>query len=111
VTPVDIALTLAGHHGYGDLATVGPDCAFYIGTFDNPGFTAHGNNAGVGTNWDNGVTNNENSIVRIGSSGLGADGLPLQGCVFYSLLETLVPEPVSLSLLALGALGLLRPRP
>ncbi len=106
VTPVDIALTLPGHHGYGDLATVGPDCAFYIGTFDNPGFTAHGNTAGVGTNWDNGVTNSENSIVRIGFNDLL--GLPDSECAFYSLVETIIPEPGMASLLVLGGLALVR---
>jgi hypothetical protein len=91
VTAVDIALTLPNHHGYGDLATVGPDCAFYIGTFDNPGFTAHGNTAGIGTNWDNGVSNNENSVVRIGFNDL-TGGVGGQ-CAFYSLVETFIPEP------------------
>jgi hypothetical protein len=99
VTPVDIALTLPGHHGYGDLATVGPDCAFYIGTFDNPSFTAHGNTAGIGTNWDNGVSNNENSVVRIGFNDRTGAG----GCAFYSLVETFIPEPGSGSLILLCA--------
>lgn len=106
VTAVDIALTLPGHHGYGDLATVGPDCAFYIGTFDNPSFTAHGNTAGIGTNWDNGVSNSENSIVRIGFNDLTGSG----ECGFYSLVETLVPEPGSSALLLLGMTSMLARR-
>ncbi|HSV13776.1 MAG TPA: hypothetical protein VLI90_05925, partial [Tepidisphaeraceae bacterium] len=106
VTPVDIATTLAGHHGYGDLASVGPDCAFYISTFPNVNF-GHGNDAGIGTNWDNGVTNGEASIVRVGSSGIGADGLPNSDCVFYSLIETTIPEPGSAMILAIGMLPML----
>jgi hypothetical protein len=95
-TPVDIALCLPGNRGYGDLATVGPDCAFYIGTYANVAF--HGADAGVGTNWDNGVTNGENSIVRVGA-GVDRNGLPIQGCMFYSLVETFIPEPSALALL------------
>jgi WD40 repeat protein len=109
VTPVDIATTLAGNHGYGDLATVGPDCAFYVSTFNNPGFTAHGNTAGIGTNWDNGVSNGEDSIVRIGfNPQVGPDGSPIDGCGFYSLIETLMPEPGSMSLAMFGVVALFR---
>ncbi len=100
VTPVDIALTLPGHHGYGDLATVGPDCAFYVGTYANSAI--HGADAGVGTNWDNGVTNGENSIVRISFN----DRTGANGCAFYSLVETLIPEPGSSSLVLLGLVPL-----
>jgi hypothetical protein len=107
VTPVDIATTLPGGHGYGDLASVGPDCAFYISTFPNVNF-GHGNDAGIGTNWDNGITNNEASIVRVGSSGIGPDGLPNSDCVFYSLIETTIPEPSSGMIVALGLLPMLR---
>jgi hypothetical protein len=105
VTPVDIALTLPGHHGYGDLATVGPDCAFYIGTFAN--IPLHGADANVGTNWDNGVTNSENSIVRISLkdlTGTGAD------CGFYSVVETFFPEPSSAAMLILGIIPMCRRR-
>jgi hypothetical protein len=101
-TAVDIALTMPGHHGYGDLATVGPDCAFYIGTFAN--IALHGSDAGVGTNWDNGVTNGENSIVRIGFNDLTGSG----DCGFYSLVETLVPEPGSATITIVGVAILLR---
>lgn len=104
-TAVDIALTLAGHHGYGDLATVGPDCAFYIGTFDNPGFTTHGNTAGIGTNWDNGVSNSENSVVRIGFNDIKGGS---EECAFYSLVETFLPEPGSASLLLLIVPAMMR---
>ncbi len=105
-TAVDIALTLPNHRGYGDLATVGPDCAFYIGTFDNPSFTAHGNTPGIGTNWDNGISNNENSIVRIGFNDLRGTG----ECAFYSLVETFIPEPGSGGLLLLGIVSMLSRR-
>lgn len=105
VTAVDIALTKPGHHGYGDLATVGPDCAFYIGTFAN--FALHGNDAGIGTNWDDGTTNGENSIVRIGFNDLSGGAAD---CAFYSFVETYVPEPSSASLVLIGLASLFRRR-
>ncbi len=88
---------IAGISGaYGDLASVGPDCAFYVSQFDNGGY--HGSVAGVGTHWDNGVTNNEPSIIRIGG-GVMPDGTTM--CEFYSPLSH-VPEPGTIGLLATG---------
>lgn len=90
-TQVDIATSLPNGKAYGDLAAVGPDCAFYVSVFDNGGY--HGSTPGVGTHWDNGTTNSEPSIVRIA---LGSrNGLPAD-CGFFSLLETTAPEPTTL---------------
>ncbi len=82
-----------GAGSYGDLAEVGPDCAFYVSVNENG--SLHGATPGVGTHWDNGVTNAENSIVRI--------SLKNGDCGFYHPFET-TPEPASM--LALGG-GLL----
>jgi hypothetical protein len=84
----------SGSQAYGDLASVGPDCAFYVSQFDNGGF--HGSTAGIGTHWDNLVTTNEPSIVRIGTASV----LP-GACEFYTPLTGNVPEPNGL--LILGA--------
>lgn len=90
-------MDIAGVSGaYGDLASVGPDCSFYVSQSDNGGY--HGSVAGIGTHWDNGVTNNEPSIIRIGG-GVMADGTTM--CQFYSPL-THVPEPGTIGLLATG---------
>jgi len=97
-TPVvtDIA---TGSGAYGDIAAVGPDCAFYVTQFENGGL--NGSTPGIGTHWDNGVTNAEPSIIRI--------ALANGECGFYSTTNE-VPEPATLSLLALGGLALLRRR-
>ncbi|MCX5653157.1 MAG: PEP-CTERM sorting domain-containing protein [Planctomycetota bacterium] len=97
-TITDIA---TGSGAYGDLAAVGPDCAFYVSQFENGGY--HGCIPGVGTNWDSGTTNAEPSIIRIAAVGL--DGTEI--CGFLSPGEN-TPEPATLSLLALGGLALLR---
>lgn len=87
-----------GSGAYGDLAAVGPDCAFYVTQFENGSY--HGATPGVGTNWDNAVTNAEPSIIRISS----ANG----DCLFCASGST--PEPASASMLALGATALIRRR-
>jgi hypothetical protein len=87
--------TLPSGRAYGDLAAVGPDCAFYVTQYPN---NFHGSTPNVGTHWDNGVTNSEASIVRIALAA-GKDGLPV--CGFYSPLED-VPEPGTVALLLAG---------
>ncbi len=100
-TPVitDIA---SGSGAYGDLASVGPDCAFYVSQVENGNF--HGATPGVGTNWDNAVTNAEPSIIRISGAPL-RDGTTV--CDFYSPIEAAdTPEPATCLSLA-GAFGAL----
>jgi hypothetical protein len=97
-TITDIATNI-GSGAYGDLAAVGPDCAFYVTQYENGG--SNGSTPGVGTHWDNGVTTADASIVRI--SAVASDGTPI--CGFYSSTET-VPEPDSL-LLSLAGIGVL----
>lgn len=95
---------IAGISGaYGDLASVGPDCAFYVSQFENGSY--HGAQAGIGTHWDNLVTNAQNSIVRISLAG-GADGLPLAECGFFNVYEN-VPEPATFATLGVAGAGLL----
>jgi hypothetical protein len=93
-TITDIA---TGSGAYGDLAAVGPDCAFYVTQYENGG--SNGSTPGIGTHWDNGVTNADPSIIRI--SAVGSDGLPV--CGFYSPLED-APEPSSLLLAVAGVM-------
>jgi hypothetical protein len=98
-TPIitDIAKqTLASGKAYGDLAAVGPDCAFYV--FQGPN-NLNGSTPGVGTHWDNGFTNSDASIVRISA----VDSTGMEVCGFYSPLEP-TPEPGTLALIA-GGLG------
>ena len=102
-TVTDIAL---GSGAYGDLASIGPDCAFYVSQFEHGGY--HGCTPGVGTNWDNAITNAEPSIVRIvGVS--AANGTVEEVCKFYTPLEN-SPEPASLALLGAGGLVMLARR-
>jgi hypothetical protein len=53
---------IASGGSYGDIATPGPDCAFYVSHFNGSG--SHGS-ALFGTNWDNGTTDDFSSITRI----------------------------------------------
>lgn len=108
ISTTDIATNLytGGSTGgaYGDLASVGPDCAFYVTQYENGG--SNGSTPGVGTHWDSGVTTNEPSIIRISAIQIGSDGLPMEVCGFGST----TPEPATLALLGLGALVALRKR-
>jgi hypothetical protein len=91
---IDIASNAGGPFAYGDLAAVGPDCAFYV--------TQYLNGTPMGTRWDNGSVTGDASIVRI--SALASDGTPV--CSFYSPIES-VPEPGSMILLFGGLSALL----
>ncbi len=94
---VDIALqTLASGKAYGDLAAVGPDCAFYVSQYENG--SLNGATPGTGTHWDDGSTTSEASIVRIAAF----DRLTgAEYCGFGSATEN-VPEPGTFGLLATG---------
>lgn len=80
-----------GSGAYGDLASVGPDCAFYVSQYENGSY--HGATPGVGTNWDNATTNGQASIVRIGV--LGHSGTPGEVCEFYTPFHGSVPLPAA----------------
>ena len=87
--PTNIQVIASGG-SYGDLACTGA-CKFYATQFFNNGF--HGS-ASFGTNWDNSVTNNDSSIIEIGSK---------QGCLFDPPVGfNLVPEPSTGALLMLA---------
>ena len=83
--------TIASGGSYGDIAVTGPDCAFYL---------IEANNGVFATRWDNGVTNFDNSIIRIAAK---------QGCLFDPPVGN-APEPNAAVLMLLGcaALGLRR---
>ncbi len=90
-----------GPGAYGDLAAVGPDCAFYVYNGPNGGANF---SALAGTRWDDGTLTMDGSITRIAMID------PLTGqeaCGFYSQLE---PEPASLGTLVFGAALLRRSR-
>jgi hypothetical protein len=79
---------IASGGSYGDITCTG-DCAFYVTQFFNGGFH---NSALFGTNWDNGVTNNEPSIIKIAGK---------SGCLFDQPVG-FVPEPSAFVLMLLG---------
>jgi hypothetical protein len=94
---VDIALqTLPSGKAYGDLAAVGPDCAFYVSQYENG--SLNGATPGTGTHWDNGSTTNEASIVRIAAFDRATGA---EYCGFGSATEPM-PEPGTLGLLITG---------
>lgn len=90
---------------YGDLASVGPDCAFYVTQYENGG--SNGSTPGVGTHWDDGSTTAQASIIRI--SLLDRNGLEI--CGFDSTTHP-TPEPSTfvLGIAGMAALGLAKLR-
>lgn len=89
-----------GGYAYGDLAAVGPDCAFYVSQFSHPN-GLNGSTIGAGTHWDNGVTTVDASIIRIAA----IDPITKQEyCGFGSSTHD-APEPGSMVLLAAGGLA------
>ena len=81
---------VASGRSNGDLAAVGPDCVLHVSQFRNDCQGADP----FGTHWDNGVINDEPSVVRI-ASGTGR-------CAFAPTGQ--VSEPGTLPLLAIGLL-------
>jgi hypothetical protein len=88
-SPPTATTVIASGGSYGDIACAG-NCSFFVTQFFNGG---QHNSALFGTHWDNGTTNNEPSIIRIGSK---------QGCLFDPPVGMSTPEPSSLMLLVLG---------
>jgi hypothetical protein len=83
--PTNVQVIASGG-SYGDIACTGM-CKFYVTQFFNNGY--HGS-ASFGTHWDNGVTNNDPSIIEIGSA---------KGCLFDPPVGfNVVPEPASVVL-------------
>jgi hypothetical protein len=103
LSSIDIATNLPQVYpvggAYGDLAAVGPDCAFYVTQYENGG--SNGSTPGVGTHWDNGTTTADASIVRISL----VDSAGLEICGFGTTTHP-APEPSTLVLGGLGAMGI-----
>jgi hypothetical protein len=91
-SPPTAVVTIASGGSYGDIATPGPDCAFYLIQAYTGG--AHGS-ALFGTHWDDNTINNESSIIRIALK---------QGCMVDHPVGT--PEPGALTLMLLGCASL-----
>lgn len=88
--PTNVTVIASGG-SYGDIACTG-NCSFYVTQFFNNGLNG---SASFGTNWDNSVTNNDPSIIKIGSK---------TGCLFDPPVGFTVPEPSAL-VLALSGLA------
>jgi hypothetical protein len=92
-SPPTATTVIASGGSYGDITCTGL-CSFFVTQFYNGGFH---NSALFGTHWDNGVTNNEPSIIRIG----GKDG-----CLFDPPVGFDVPEPGAFVLILAGLVAL-----
>ncbi len=84
---------IASGGAYGDLATVGPDCAFYV--------TQYGPIGGI--HWDNGTTTSDIAVVRLATTGTSCGfelppGIPPP--------PTGTPAPGTLALMGIALLGL-----
>lgn len=90
--PTNVQVIASGG-SYGDIACTGP-CKFYTTQFFN--FGIHGS-ANFGTHWDNAVTNNDPSIIEIGSA---------KGCLFDPPVGFNAPEPSAVVLMSLAIAGL-----
>ena len=102
----DIATSLPGGKAYGDLAAAGPDCAFYVSSYENGSY--HGASPGVATHWANGTTNAEASYTRINAVIQNPDGSVTPICDFYSPFQ--IPTPGSLVALLAGCAAATRRR-
>jgi hypothetical protein len=88
-SPPTATTVIASGGSYGDIACAG-NCSFFVTQFFNGG---QHNSALFGTHWDNGSTDNDPSIIRIGSK---------QGCLFDPPVGPNAPEPSALALMLLG---------
>jgi hypothetical protein len=98
-TLTDIA---TGGGAYGDLAAVGPDCAFYVFHSENGSY--HGATPGVGTNWDNATTTSEAAITRIAGAQSPDGGPPTCGfrVPVITTVGSTVPVPAAWLLMGSG---------
>ena len=96
---IDIAQqTLSSGKAYGDLAAVGPDCAFYVTQYPN---NFHGSTPGVGTHWDN-CSHQQRSFHRPNCRHWRRWSSDLRILSPHD-----VPEPGSLLLLSAGLMALI----
>jgi hypothetical protein len=90
-----------GGGAYGDLAAVGPDCAFYVFHGENGSY--HGATPGVGTNWDNAVTTADAAITRIAAAPPPDGGIATCGFRTPEITTTgVVPVPAAWWLMGSG---------